>query len=487
MHDNIAILSITSSLCVFLWHFIRAKEWKEFSVRTLLPAIKFSVILMLPFLALYGLAKLGALSVADDVGFFALGVLMPSLLSKLIKSPLQRSLILLAMCVGSFYALPESPLGNIESLFGGVLVWKVATNLLAGKDSQLEDLMPSFVWLVALHWSYVNVSNMPQIQQTALVLGTISIAVLLKWIQIPLLKDDRLFLKRIALSTIGGLLLLLITSKVILVGHLDKMAIVAGVGFLSAYIFEAVDNSKQEVLGAAKPLTQLLLIGILTVAATRLFGTVGTILLAATMLIVTNSRSAKMAALFWGGRALIQGFVVLYNPNVTGINLNHAYTAAALFAGFLVAIVLALWIRDIQNKKWLSLVFLLVTTMAPMASGYFLHPEPLSSLLVAACTAGIIVVLFAACLMQTDLPPVDNMMLAPAVMAVFAHLSSELLTKGDEATAQEKLVAIAGLACLLVCVSLVQKVFHLPGHRPGPRTLATATTPTAVSTAAASE
>ncbi len=470
MNQNIAIISIFTSLCLFLWHFIKQKEWKAFSFREIKTATKFGVVLLLPFLALFGLAKLGGLNASDNVLFFAVGVLVPSLLDRVVKSPWQRSLVLFAMCIGAYYTLPESPLGQIESLMGGVLTWKVATNLLAGANSQLHDLLPSFVWLAGLHWAFLNTSNMPAVQQTALLAGTISIALLLRQIQVPLLAQDRFFIKRIALSAIGGLGLLIIISKVIVVGHLDRMAIVAGVGFLCAYIMEAIDKNCSEPLTVSKPLTQLLLIGILTVAATRLFGTVGTLLLAATMVIATNSRTTRMAALFWGGRALVQAFVTLFDPNVTGINLNHAYTAAALFAGFLIMVMFALWIRDIQNKRWLNIIFLLVATSVPMASGYFLHPEPASSLLVSACVAGIIVSLFAPCLMQADLPSVDNLMLAPALMATFAHLSSELLTKGDEATGQERLMAIGALACLLVCVSLVQKVFHLPGPEEKNRT-----------------
>ena len=58
---------------------------------------------------------------------------------------------------------------------------------------------------------------------------------------------------------------------------------------------------------------------------------VGLLVLAPTTMVALRPNVAIFAGLFWTVRVLLQAFVVQYNPNVTGINLMHSYTSAALY------------------------------------------------------------------------------------------------------------------------------------------------------------
>lgn len=466
MTSQIAFLTIGSSLCLFLWHFIKAKGWKESAAKALVPALKFGALLLAPYLALFALAKFGEFGVADSVGYFAIGLLLPCLLSPLVKSPQQRSLLLLAASAGCYYAFGETPVNNIVAMICGMLLWKCGANFVFEEEPQTYDVLPSIVWLTSLYWiSAGDVSKSSAQQQIGIVLGTVSTALVLQNFQQFVLHSDKFYLKRIALAATGGLTVLLIASKIILVGHLAKLCILAGVALFGAYIFESLDKAKMKAserdgyIPISLPLMQLILIGIFTLAASRIFGTIGTLVIAAAMPLTLKSRTAQLACLFWCGRALVQSFVIQHNPNVTGINLNHAYTTAALFAGFLLMIVIPIWIRESQSKRSLLAMILGTATLAPLGTIFLLHVEPTSSLLLAAATAGIIVVLFMPCLMKTDRPLTDTTMLVPMLMCCFGHLSYDLMAQGEDATTQTKLTAIAALAVAVICISLVQKVF----------------------------
>jgi hypothetical protein len=467
MSDQIALLTIGSSLSLFLWHFIKAKGWKESAASALLPALKFGALLLAPYLALFALSKLGESSVADSAGYFAIGLLTPCLLSPLVKSPQQRSLFLLAAVAGCYYAISEQSATDMVALICGMLLWKVGANVLSNEEPQTDDVLPPLVCLSIFFWLMAGeVKDKAAEQQIGLVLGTLSTSLVLRSLQQLFLQTDKFFLKRIALATAGGLSVLLIASKIILVGHWSKLCILAGVAFLGAYIFAALDKAKTEAVDRvgyvplSLPLMQLLLIGIFTLASNRLFGTLGTLVVAAAMPSALKSRTAQLAGIFWCGRALVESYVLQNNPNVTGINLNHAYTSAALFAGFLLMVVLPVWIRESRSKKGLVAMLAAVATLSPIAAAYLLHAEPTSSLLIASITAGIVVVLFIPSLMKMDPPLGDTAMLLPVLMCGFAHLASSALLEGEDSTTEQKLTAIAALVVAVVCVSLVQRIFN---------------------------
>ncbi|HEY9715725.1 MAG TPA: hypothetical protein V6C72_19790, partial [Chroococcales cyanobacterium] len=415
-----------------------------------------SLLMSLPFLALYGFARVADLNVANGAWSFLVGMVFSNILACMLQSPVQRSSLMLALAT-AYNALPYQSLSQLESLLAGTLVWKCTDSIFGKSDERMEDILPFAIWLCTLIWSTEGVvDSAHSFNQQGLILGTISVGMLLRWLGEFILKHDELYLKRVLLALLGGLSVLLVSSRLLVAAHFDNMAILAGCGFLLAYIFDSIERHSDGPLEPVSSLKNLLLVGIGTLVSTRLFGNLGSLELAATMLLASRSRAAQLAAYFWCGRAIVQSFVTEFNPNVTGINLNHPYTAAGLYAGFLLVIVMALCLRNLEEKKLLCFAILAMMTAAPMASLYFVHAEPTSSILVSATVASLIMSLAVGAFSETARKIPDVIILTPIVMASAALLSNQLLNLGDYATAKERLLVLAAGALILVCIAIMK-------------------------------
>jgi len=462
LSTNTLILFFGTAAVVFFWFFLRGKEWTELSAKTLAPSLKVAAFVLVPFLALFGLAHLGALTIASMALYFAPAMLVPFLLSRLNFLPFERSILMLAMFVGACMALPASSEPAIAAMIAGLFVWKVSDNLLQPEKSTLEDLLPSLTWLVTVYWANVGGSTVSNVIQESIVLGTIAVSMCLRWLQRPLFaKGDKAYLKRIILSVTGGLYVLCIITKVIDAATMTKIAAIAGAGFIFAYLLQTTDDKEEDA--TVKGLKQLIYIGIFTLVASRLFGMLGVLVLAGTMLVATKSGTAYVAGIFWAVKALVQTFVAQYNPNVTGVNLTHSYTSAALYAGFLLVVVLSIFIRDTKEKRGLTVLLLSSAVALPIGSNYFVHPEPTSGMLIAATVAGILMCAMAPAFYQRLVDGHENLILIPGAMAASALLSHELLELGEASTAHDRLIAIGGLAALVIVLGIVNHfIFNKP-------------------------
>jgi hypothetical protein len=317
-------------------------------------------------------------------------------------------------------------------------------------------------WLVSVYWANVGGSTINNVIQESVVLGTIAVSMFLRWVQRPLFaKGDKAYLKRIVLSMSGGLTVLCVITKVIDAATMPKIAAIAGAGFIFAYLLQTFDEKDEDA--TVRGLKQLIYIGIFTLVASRLFGMLGVLVLAAAMLVSTKSGTAYVAGIFWSVKALVQAFVAQYNPNVTGVNLTHSYTSAALYAGFLLVVVLSIFMRDSKEKRWLTILLLGAAVALPLGSNYFVHPEPTSGMLIAASVAGILMCAMAGAFYQRIVDGHENLILIPGVMASSALLSHELLELGESANTHDRLVAIGALAVLVIILGIVNHfIFSKP-------------------------
>ena len=112
-----------------------------------------------------------------------------------------------------------------------------------------------------------------------MLLGTLSIAVLLRSVSASFLAGDKLYIKRAVLATTGGLAVLIVINKLLLATTLSTIAGLVGAGFLLSYIFETTDESQKASITAVKALQSLIFIGIFTLVASRLFGIEGLLVL----------------------------------------------------------------------------------------------------------------------------------------------------------------------------------------------------------------
>jgi hypothetical protein len=469
LSTNIMILFFATAAFVFSWFFVRGKQWSELSAKTLGPTLKAVVIILLPFLALFGLAQLGSLTVASSVLYFVPALVIPFVISRLNFLPFERSILLLAMCVGAALTLPAESQPNVVAMIAGLLVWKISDNLLLPEQSTLEDLLPSLIWLVTVYWTSVGGATGDAGVHQSVVLGTLAVSMFLRWVQRPLLhKGDTVYLKRVVLSMTGGLAVLCVITKVIgATASMPKLAAIAGAGFILAYILQSADDSNEDAV--VKGLKQLIYIGILTLIASRLFGMIGVLVLAGTMLVATKSGIAQMAGIFWAVKALIQAFVVQYNPNVTGVNLTHSYTSAALYAGFLAVVVFSLFVRDSKEKRMLLVVLMGGAVALPAGSNYFVHPEPTSAMLIAGSVAAILLCAMGTALYQRAVVAHENLILIPGVMAAGALMSHELLELGEGSTSHDRLIAVGALAVLVIILGIVNHFIFSDPKKPEPK------------------
>lgn len=371
------------------------------------------------------------------------------------------------MFVAATLAIPAESHIAIAALIGGLLIWKLADNLLVPERSTLEDLLPSLIWLVTVYWTAVGGGNGNAANQQALVLGTLAVSILIRWVQRPLLHEDKVYLKRVVLSIFGGLAVLCLITKVVAAVALSKIAVIAGAGYFLAYLFQATDSYKDE--GIIRGLKQLLFIGILTLLASRLFGMLGVLVVAATMLVATKPGTAQIAGVFFVVKAFAQTFVAQFNPNVTGVNLLHSYTSATLYAGFIAIVIFSLFIRDNKDKRILAMILIGGSVVLPAGSNFFVHPEPTASLLIAASVAAVIMCTMATGIYQRVIESHENLILIPAVMTASAVLSNELLQMGEQSSSQERLIAVGVLAFIVMCIGVVNH-FIASGPKDKPMT-----------------
>lgn len=467
--QGILILFVMAPLVVLLWTFIRGKEWCQWKNLNPASSLKLLIAAILPFAVMLLLSNSIGLPLAEMTGYFCAAAAIPFVLSMLRLSTLVRALVLLlaAFCL-TIFVEPGGSLPLVAAL-GGLTVWKAVENVTGYSISTLEDFLPAFVYLTGTYWINTSLSSTQAIHSQALLLGTIAVAVLLRWMETPFLSDDKFYLKRIMLATTGGLGLLLVIMKSIVAPELAKIAILAGAGFFLTYLFQAMEGASEGTTPTlAKALKQVLLIGIFTLLATRLpFGTVGLLILAASTMVATVPGVAQLAGAFWATRALLQAFIFQHNPNVTGINITHAYANAALYAGFLLVFVMSLFMRDIKDRRILATLFVAAGTLTACVSNYFLHAEPTGALLASAILVAILISILGPVMYGKQFQGHQNILLLPAQLITFALLTSDLITSGNEATIEQKLAAFAVVAGIALLISLMI-YFMSPGIRTKP-------------------
>ncbi|SRR5579875_12915 len=468
MSGPVLVLFAASALAAFAIPFLRGRVFAKMSWLPGWGWAKSFAAVLLPFLLLIAAGQFAHLQAAGSLRWFALAAALPFLLSRLSMPAPLNGVILLALTVVWTRCLPEAATAPVcFAAVAGLAVWKTAEHLLLSSGPTLEDLLPPLIWLVGLNWLQSAMPATAQASREGLLLGTLAVVLVMRLLQTPFLGVDKLFVKRIVLASSGGLFVLLIIMKLLVAPDLSRLAVLAGGGVFLSYLFQSLHKEEAADYGAVEAVTVLVLIGIFTLVATRLFGTFGLVVLAPTMLLSGRAGFAHAAALFWVARILVQSFVLSYVPNVTGINLTHAYTSAALYAGLLAAMLASLALRDLTDRRWLTAVFLAAGSLSPLAGDYFLHEEPTASFLVAAAVGAVLCAVLAPAMYRQSIPGHESVLLLAVQMVAFALLGNELISLGNQGTAADKLVVLAaGAACLFVLTGLLYFAFSRSAAEP---------------------
>ncbi len=450
--DLIVFFSVLTS-AVFLWRFIRDKNLSMLSINRLGPGLKVLLAIIVPVCGLLYLSDSVGLQLSGAAPYFAGAAALACVLNQIGLPPFLRALVLLGGSVAFTCLVPADNYQlPLAAVMGGLVSWKAAENLLVEENSTLEDFLPSFLWLVGMYWTKTIDTGIWVAQHQNLLIGTFIVAIFMRWIQDPFLKEDKLYVKRLCLATIGGLLLLCIVTKLIVAMELAKICVIVGAGFFLTYLLQAMDKACENDSFAVKSFKQLLFIGIFTLLATRLFLTPGLLVLAVATLIATTSGAAAIAGMYWGSYVFLQTFIFKFNSNMTGINVMHPYTSAALYAGLLIAITACLLIRERMDNRARALLFIAASLIAPAATNFFLHSEPTASLLLAVLVGAVLIGIFSRALSSADYQGYHNVMLVPAQMISVGLLTGGLIELGNNTDSQERLYALVGLAVVSTVV-----------------------------------
>ena len=444
---------------IFVWSFARAKVWTQLNTSNLAASFRPILYLLVPLAALAGIGVAAKVFTAESVGFLALGAAVPFLLSQINLPVFYRSIILLVASVALCqFVNPEHGADAVAAALTGLLSWKVVENLLKRPECTFEDIVPAFVFLSGAFWFKVGGATGDEVRNLSLVLGSLVIGLFLRWSERPLVGNDPYWWRRILIAASGGLFLLIFINKILVAPKIATIAALAGAAYFVAYLFEwltPADDEKGEMLKGFK---SLVFVGIFTLLATRLFGMLGVLVVAAGATVARRHGIAQTVGIFLGARVLLQGFIAEYNPNVTGINIMHAYSYAAMFAGLLSMFVVSSLFKENDARKYLPIALVGAGVVLPVVSNYFLHAEPSGALIASALVSAVLLALFLPQAYDLKLPEHENIILAPPLMISVAYLAGELITLGNDAPSALKTQVIAGL---LIFATITCVVTHL--------------------------
>jgi hypothetical protein len=455
---------------------------------------------------LCGLAATLQLEIASAWPCLLISAGLFGLLARLNFSAETRGVILLTFAFAffsQFSDLTAMPLALLASFLGLTLgkIWN--------PKEWIDFLWPA-TWIVGLYWLITSMPESALLPQAALLSVFVAIGLVARTGQaLPALKNTAPTLAALFTVITGGLAAWLAVQNLLLQpAFMPWVGLFAG-GLALGYLLWAPTvnpthfNAKAES-PAAPTLGSLpaggialALIGVAALVASRLFGTLGWVVLVAGLL--SNRRTGSLvsvAGLFLLGRVLLQVFLTQYNANVTGINITHPYASAALYLGFAIMLSLPGWLNLLNGKNYaisarpvseeletdadeqslagavplgqtdfsmpsVSLLILGPLLMAGL-SNYFLHAEATASLLLALLVAGLGVSL----LVGFKTAKNRGIPLFLCLFSVTGALASpDVLNWGNQAEKGQKLTVLAvALIVILLAGFLAQRT--VSGRKP---------------------
>jgi hypothetical protein len=281
---------------------------------------------------------------------------------------------------------------------------------------------------------------------------------LVNWFQRPFRADDAFLLKRFMLSATGGLIFLILVTKVILAPQYAPMAMLIAAGFAFSFVLDGqgFKPGTSTRLGALDLIRNLLVIGCITLLATRLYGNLGLTVVAATASISFFSQAPAIAALYVAARLLEQAFGVEHVANVTGINLLHPYVSAAQYFGFFTAGALLLLLKEGRLRFFDTMAVSVVGVLAPALVNYFLHAEASGSYLIALTVSSLMLAILGQRFFEENEDNLCGSLILVATQAsAIALFTAELLDLGNAASNPERLKVIYVLAAIVAVVMVI--------------------------------
>ncbi|MBS2008898.1 MAG: hypothetical protein JST01_17740 [Cyanobacteria bacterium SZAS TMP-1] len=445
--NNLATWLTACAFFVWAFDFVKGKGYLNLDVPNLKKQGPVFIGLLLGVGALFGLSHLLGLAFAASIVYFAIGAVACCLVSSLNFENKSRSLLLLGI-TGLAYLLMDSS-GQVPYV-AGLLAWKICSNFLNPEKATLSDVAPAALFMAGQICVGTSYSGTALARSRDLICCSFIASALVNWFQRPFRADDAFLLKRLILTATGGLIFLILVTKVVLAQQYAPMAVLVAAGFAFNY---ALDGQGVKPGTSADPtalelVRNVLIIGILTLVSTRLYGNLGLIVVAAPAAISFFSQAPAIAALFVAARSLEQAFDVNYVANVTGINLMHPYVTAAQYFAFFTILVLLLLLKEGRDNKFVTVAMTAVAVVGPALVNYFLHGEASASYMVGLTVAGVLVSILGQRFFQEQEALCGSLMLIAAQASAVGLLTAELVEFGNSTAGPERLKVVYVLAAI---------------------------------------
>ncbi|MBN9396409.1 MAG: hypothetical protein J0H83_14260 [Candidatus Melainabacteria bacterium] len=405
----------------------------------------------------------------------------------------------------------------------GLLLIRTCLNFSQGNKIgiELQDIASAVVYISAALFAdqTSGLSGVPVQKARALVECAFITTALITVFQRPFTFGDRIWVKRLTLCVTAAIFFLVLVTKIVLAPEYLNLAVIFGFSMAAFYAVDGFTDKTtptDERTGTVRAIMQVLMLGIITLAASRLYGNIGLGCVAACTMVGLHGfgRGVVTAAmaLFIAARIFEQYFALNLVSNVTGVNMQHAYVSAANYFGFFVVMALALLLKEttatnarvlrlfdeankqqeikvgldvpevekfengnetkpeskpeiiaepvarpiLHSANWsnLSVAIALWSTMGVVAVNYFLHAEASAAYLISLAVAGILFGVLGQSYFVDRERRVLSLALIPALSSAAAILGGDLLATGETATINTRLTIIGVLAAL-AAISLV--------------------------------
>jgi hypothetical protein len=464
--NNLATWLAACAFFVWAFDFIKGKGYKSLHLADLRAQLPLFVCTLVGAGALFGLSYLLGLGLAAQILPFVLGLSATFVVSSFKFENKSRSLLLLGSAVVAFISIVpgEDPLSvhaGLVSYLVGILGWKLCSNFLKPERAILSDIAPAALFIAGQVFVSAAYNGRSLGQAVDLVNSAFIASTLINWFQRPFRADDKFLLKRLILTATGGLIFLILVTKVVLAPQYAPLAVLIAAGFAFSYALDGqgVKAGTMAEEGSLDLIRNVLIIGIITLIATRLYGNLGLIIVAATCSVSFFRQAPAIAALFVAARVLEQTFDISYVSNVTGINLMHPYVSAAQYFGFFTVAALMLLLKEGRGRHFETVAVTAVAVIGPALINYFLHAEASGSYMIALTVAGVLVAILGQRFFSEQEGLCASLMLVATQASAVGLLTAELISIGNSTSNPERLKVVyclAGVMAILMIVSLLR-------------------------------
>jgi len=464
--NNLATWLAACAFFVWAFDFIKGRDYRDLHLSELKSSLPLFIGILLGGGVFFGLGQLFALSFAGQILPFVVGLAAAFLVCTLNFSYKSRSLLLLGSAVLAYIFLPPAEnlvfaYSGLVAYIVGILSWKLCANFLQPARATLSDIAPAVLYISGQIFISTAYAGHASLIPHDLVNSAFISSALVNWFQRPFRSDDKFLLKRFMLTATGGLIFLILVTKVILAPQYAPLAMLIAAGFAFMY---ALDGQGVRVgttieTNSMDLIRNVLLIGILTLVATRLYGNLGLIVVAAAMPVSFFGQAPAIAALFVSARLLEQAFDVSYVQNVTGINLMHPYVSAAQYFGLFTVFALMLLLKEGRGRQFETVAVTVTAVVVPALANYFLHGESTASYMVALTVSGVLVGILGQKFFQDRENLCASLMLVATQASAIGLFTGELIEIGLGTSNAERLnvvYALAGIVALLIVVSMLR-------------------------------